>query len=1145
MRRIRISLFIFALTLLVSTFVFGAFFENGVKRDESKTYPTSFERKDPSLFKMPLDIVKGKTFNKAVSREETSKTITVYHYGSGTLDPYNLYWWNESSSPPQWIEVGMETSDDWKYATITVPNLPVYVYFDSWQASCDDNDGDLYWISDIDLGEGNKCWVYDGFIYSTNPNANQDYAWFSKSYYWYAYTVWGDQIIPLGPNLYEFRDNVNFYGSPDGNSWEPVLKYKFDDVIVSWDPEKAYLKVVDAKFRLPSGYGIENYYIQEGRIRGLVFDVDNNKIVVGDNIANLTAFTPGNPSFTPEISGIRSSLLDAKTMVLKGYEQGVIKQITMDYQGYITSTQSVSQRVSITLGGVTFTADFIEVDQCGYYHLSGSITCSAGSFVFNDLEIYYNAEAHRLTLLSGTLNVGVAEITIKDLVIDSNTGLVVIGGATLKIPEIVLGETRLTNIVADFSWTGFHCRGRLENPAGMVYVEFDLSTDGAVSNITTAGETSLSFGNSVISAQWFADFGNGTYSAGGNVSIEGIDFNFESLTFTYNDQEHTVTLKSGEIKFPNTFFASVKDVVYNIDTHEIVAGQLTVGVEEFQLGNGRAAGLIGDFYKDHLHLFGRYNDPIGVAFQLNFDLSYDGVVSNVMIGAQLQSIQIGNLIISADAYICPSAGVYIFNGNVQISGYGFTFNQLQITHNSLEHTIFISYAELRLPYFTGTVNGVLINADTGEIIDGAGKVTLGQFKIGNYDIFCISASFDKNYLEVDGSIGLSELVGTINGIRVHFKIDWKGNIYSIGGGVTGQIPILDTGISLYNPYIEVDNELGFIEDNGLNRTGWVIILVGTIAPTGVGTNTIAEDFTLIIEPCDKRFTGNGILKVAGGEVANTTIMIEPKHLKANANSTIRIGGDEDFEIHGDAWLEYWWESMLLRRGAGNGYIAYKSHKVVNSDFTLDDEKLYGQAQVTILEDWLDFCLTYEFYNDGNLNLMWGCSQLPVITDPCGRNDQLPSCPTDLFAATGSGVVEIYWNPALDDGGISYYRIYKNGSPYGLVHFSSGKFTDTNVVDGQIYTYEIHAIDSVYQEQTACKNISIKAGNSNILLFLTSQNGNINLNWSGWTLPEYIIYKGSDPVHLIEFSRTSGTTTFDDANSGGPLVFYTVQQRDIK
>ncbi|MEJ5166560.1 MAG: hypothetical protein WHV67_05995 [Thermoanaerobaculia bacterium] len=1094
-----------------------------------------------------LKLVEGKSFNKAVHLQNNmARTITVWYWEECTLSQPDLYWWNENTQ--NWIKVSMNDGpQNWIYATITVPKLPVYVYFDSFWCDCDDNEGDWYWISDIDLDQNSNCWIFDRFIYSKNPEG-QDYRWFSYDWYWYAYTVWGDEVYDLGENLYEFRGNVNIYGTADGDTWNPVLKYKFDKLIVSWDPTNARLKIVDGKFRLPSGYGLP-YYIQEGRIRGVVFDVDNDKIVNGDNSITLTAFTPGNPSSTPEVNGIRASLQNdsRKIIVLKGYQYPSIKKIEMDYQGYIHSNSAVTDRVSITLGGITFTADFIEVDECGYYHLSGSITCSAGSFIFNDLEIYYNEQEQKITLLRGTLNVGTIEITIKNLVIDAQTGFVVIGGATLRIPEIKLPDVRIIDVVADFDWEGFHCRGRLENSTGMLYVEFDISPDGEISNIQAAGTITYSFENTTISCQWFADLGNNSYSASGNVTIDGILFTFDSINFTYNDSAHTISLKKAEIIFPNSIFASVRDVVYDLNTHQITFGQLTVGVEEFQIAQGVLAGLQGDFYPDHLHLYGRLNQQT-VAFQASFDLSYTGEISNLFIGAQLTNLQFGNLIISAETWISPQAGVYIFSGNVQISGYGFTFNQLQITWNSSAHTIYINYAELKVPYFTGSVSGVLIDAYTGQILDGAGKVSLGPFNIGGYSIVSISANFDKYFIEVDGSIGIPELIQPVSGIKVHFKIDWKGNIYSIGGGVTGEIPIFETGISLYNPYIQVDNELGFIENGGLNRTGWVIILIGTIAPSGGGIYVIAEDFQLIIEPSNTRFTLNGILKLAGAPIANSTIMIEPGHLFSNVNSTVRFGGEGNFEIHGDAWVEIWWDKsyhLLKRSGAGKGYIAYKSHRVVNGDFTLDDEKLYGQAEVTILEDWLEFCLTWKLYNNFTLNITWGCQQLPPVANPCGLSDPLPSCPYNLIASVSSNKIKLTWDPATDDKGITYYRIYKNGSPYGVVYYTTLQFQDNDIEEGQIISYEVHSIDTVYQEQTACKGIQVIGGGSNIILYLNkTQNNGINLYWEGTNFPIYIVYKGNSPENLKELTRTGDNSFVDYSQSSGNLIYYAIQQRDL-
>lgn len=1094
----------------------------------------------------PLLKVKDRVFNKAVHLENSPVSLTVYHYADGWWPSPKLYYWNESTS--SWVEVSKSSDYNdgyvtWMVYNVTFPKLPIYVYFDTWWTPIDDNDGDLYYISDIDIENG-KTWVFDGFIYSKNPNY-QSYAWFSKNLYWYAYTVWADEIRVLDSQRYEFKGNVNIYGTPDGSSFEPVLKYKFDKLIVSYDQNNARLKIIDGNFRLPSGYGLP-YFIQDGRIRGVAFDVDSNRIISGDNSINLSAFTPGDPSTTQEISGIRASLLDSsrKKIYLKGKQSNLIKDIEMDYQGYIYSLATSSNRVSITLGNITFTADYINVDECGHYHLSGSITCSAGSFVFNDLEIIYFDDTKRITLASGTLNVGVAELTLRNVVIDALTGFVIVGGGTLTIPEIKFEDFRLSNIVADFSWEGFHCRARIENSIGTHYVEFFMDQDGAISSIVEASMIQFSIGETTISAQWILDFGNGHYSIGGNATIEGIYFNFENLDFVYNDIEHTITLKRGEIKFPNTIFATVSDVVYNLDTHEVTFGQLTVGIEEFQINNGLAAGLIGDFYPDHLHVYGRLNATNG-AFQIQFDLSYEGVISNLTIGAQLQAIQFGNLVISADTWISPQAGIYIFSGNVQIEGFGFTFNQLQITYNSSQHTIYLNYGELRLPYFTATVQNVLIDVNTKQILDGSGKVSIAPFKIGGYQIVSLTASFDKYFIEVDASVGTSEVFQSVSGIRIHFKIDYKGNIYSIGGGITGEIPLGSSGVSIYNPYIQIDNENGFIENGGLNRNGWIIILMGSIAPTGSGTYLIAEDFTLIVEPSIRKFTLNGILRVGGNPIANSSLMVEPNHVYTNVYSTIRIGDSGNFEVHAEAWLDFYKDSSntFKRSGAGSGYIAYRSNRVVNSSFIINETKLYGQATVSILNDWIDFCLTYELYNNGTLNITWSCPPLEPASDPCGQNDPYPSCASDLIAEVTNDKIVLHWNPAKDNKGISYYRIYKNGSPYGVVYNTTLSFTDTNIESGQYYTYEVHPLDTAYQEQTGCKEIKVKAGNSNLTLFVNkNESNNIILSWSGDELPEYIVYRSSTPYSFEEILRTPSNTIIDPKTPSG-LVYYVIQQID--
>lgn len=1086
-----------------------------------------------------------RSFNTSLHLPTQPTTVTVYHYSPGWWWPY-MYWWNEETS--QWEGVSMSSDGSYHYATVTFPKLPVRVYF-AGLFTRDDNDGDYYWISDIDLNEQNKTWVKNGFIHSTYPEGRPS-QWFSKTFYWHAYEIWADTIEDLGSNRYLFQGNIIILQT-NGFSWSPVLRYKLDKAMVAWRPETARLTIIDGKFRIPSGYGLP-YYIQEGRIRGLHFDVDANRILTGDHAITLTSFVPGNPQTTPEIYGIRASSPDAErnVFVLNGVSNGTVRNIKLSYQGDILFNQPIpaGNRSCITLGQVTFCADFIQVDACGYYHLSGSITTSAGSFIFNDLEIIYNEQTQKITLRSGTFNVGVAELTLRDILIDAQTGQVLIGGGTLRIPELILPEGRIIRIVADFDWAGIEARGRLETPTYMVYVQFHLAPDGTISNIVTAGATTLTFGNTTITAQWIADLGNNSYSFAGNVQIEGFLFAFDDLDITYNDVEHTITLRRGQIVFPNTFFVTVQDVVFDVDTHEILVGQLTVGMEEIPLGNGRAAGLRGDFFTDHLHFYGRYDEGSTAAFQVEFDLTYNGTLSNIAFGMQLNNLQFGSVVISAEAWWrSPSTGEYIFTGNVKINTLAFTFEEVRILWNENEQRITVTYAQLDVPGFSGNVSGLEIDAITGNITVSSVSVNFSNIRIGNYEIQVFSATFTQEYIEADGSFGIPGLINTINGIRVHFRIDWKGNIYSIGGGVIGEIPLLDTGISIYNPYIQIDNENGFIEEGGLNRTGWVFLISGTLAPSTVGTGVVAEDVLFIIEPHMSKVTANGILKVGGGPVADTTVIIEPGHVYANANATVRLFDDGSFEIHSDAWVDFSFDSNLnivKRSGAGRGYISYMSHRIVDSDFALDDEKAYGQAQVTILQDWLDFCLTWELWNDGTFNVTWGCDTPPPPPSPCSQPDALPTCPSNLLAHLETPGIRLTWDAASDDHGVVAYKIYRDGTQMAQVSAPQQEYMDTTVMNDYQYSYNVFSVDTAGQIQMACKNIVAIAGGSGFFLMVTKDSsGQPVLQWmNGPNLPEYILYRGTEPNHYVEWVRVPSRTFVDSDPSTNP-VFYIVQQHE--
>ena len=128
-------------------------------------------------------------------------------------------------------------------------------------------------------------------------------------------------------------------------------------------------------------------------------------------------------------------------------------------------------------------------------------------------------------------------------------------------------------------------------------------------------------------------------------------------------------------------------------------------------------------------------------------------------------------------------------------------------------------------------------------------------------------------------------------------------------------------------------------------------------------------------------------------------------------------------------------------------------------------------------------------------------------------------------------------------GISYYRIYKNGAPFGVVSAGTLEFFDHLVMAGTPYAYEVHSLDTVYQEQTGCQEITVAAGGSGLLLRVSKlTEKELVLNWEGSVYPEYVVYRASNPNSFVEFGRTPDAS-FPDANPLPELSFYLVQQRD--
>ena len=79
---------------------------------------------------------------------------------------------------------------------------------------------------------------------------------------------------------------------------------------------------------------------------------------------------------------------------------------------------------------------------------------------------------------------------------------------------------------------------------------------------------------------------------------------------------------------------------------------------------------------------------------------------------------------------------------------------------------------------------------------------------------------------------------------------------------------------------------------------------------------------------------------------------------------------------------------------------------------------------------------------------------------------VPLPPQNLKANIGNGYVNLTWTAPADDGGsaITEYKIYRNGALIATVPASQLWYNDTNVVNGQTYTYYVTAVNSVGESE---------------------------------------------------------------------------------
>lgn len=83
----------------------------------------------------------------------------------------------------------------------------------------------------------------------------------------------------------------------------------------------------------------------------------------------------------------------------------------------------------------------------------------------------------------------------------------------------------------------------------------------------------------------------------------------------------------------------------------------------------------------------------------------------------------------------------------------------------------------------------------------------------------------------------------------------------------------------------------------------------------------------------------------------------------------------------------------------------------------------------------------------------------------------PSAPTNLTAsAPNSSSVNLSWGPSTDNVGVAGYKVYRGGSQ--ITTTTKTNYTDSTVVGGQSYTYQVFAYDAAGNTSTSSNSATV-------------------------------------------------------------------------
>jgi parallel beta-helix repeat protein len=182
-----------------------------------------------------------------------------------------------------------------------------------------------------------------------------------------------------------------------------------------------------------------------------------------------------------------------------------------------------------------------------------------------------------------------------------------------------------------------------------------------------------------------------------------------------------------------------------------------------------------------------------------------------------------------------------------------------------------------------------------------------------------------------------------------------------------------------------------------------------------------------------------------------------------------------------------------------------------------------------------------FYNDSSVfdGITYTYNVTAVNTVGEGPNSTIsatpgivtvPSEPQNLLADSGDGYANLTWDTPSSDGGSSIinYTVYRNDTagPYAVLSGGQLWFNDTGVTNGESYTYNVSAINSIGESPNSTGVIADPLGAPSVPLNINieAKTGEVNITWDapaltgGSNITGYNIYKNGTLIDTVSFDQ---------------------------